>query len=166
MILDDQGSAQHCRSWLCRYSYWRGECGGAHTMAAASAGEMNSQTPSLQRSSSWSLSSTWRSETCAVGEGAAKRRYARSEIGTGLMGTWLNGYLALERNVPLRIQSEHILKLLARKRVGTHWAKYPFSWCGRERRKRDVRERAVCFPPRGEAEGIPGITRPRTACQF
>ena len=42
-------------------------------------------------------------------------------IGTGLMGTWLNGYLVLEGNIPLRTPHlKHIVKL---------WAKYPFSRC-------------------------------------
>ncbi len=51
-------------------------------------------------------------------------------IGTGLMGTYLNGYLALQRNIPSRTaQFKQFLELLARKRLGTHWAKYPFSRC-------------------------------------
>ena len=41
-----------------------------------------------------------------------------------------NGYLALQGNTPARTSRfEHILKLLARNRLGTHWAKYPFSRC-------------------------------------
>ena len=42
----------------------------------------------------------------------------------------LNGYLVLQANIHFRTsQSKHILKLLARKRLGTRWAKYPFSRC-------------------------------------
>ena len=44
------------------------------------------------------------------------------------MGTWLNGYLVLQGNIPFgTAQSKYILKLLARTRLGTHWAKYPLS---------------------------------------
>ena len=50
-----------------------------------------------------------------------------------VLGTWLNGYLALQGNtrfIIIRIaESKHVLKLVARKRLGTRWAKYPFSWC-------------------------------------
>ena len=53
-------------------------------------------------------------------------------FGTGLMGTWLNGYLILQGNIPLRnLQVKHILKLLAGKILGTRWAKYPFGRCRR-----------------------------------
>ena len=42
----------------------------------------------------------------------------------------LHGHLVLQGTVALRTsQSKHILRLLARKRLGTRWAKYPFSWC-------------------------------------
>ena len=42
----------------------------------------------------------------------------------------LNGYLVLHGNIPLRTaQSKHILKLLARERLGTSWAKHPFRRC-------------------------------------
>ena len=54
----------------------------------------------------------------------------RLRIGTGFMGTSLNGYLVLQGNIPLRTaQFKHIVKLLARERLGTRWAKYPFSRC-------------------------------------
>ena len=43
---------------------------------------------------------------------------------TGVMGTWLNGYLVLQGNIPLRTSRfRHIPKLLARERLGTCWAK-------------------------------------------
>ena len=42
----------------------------------------------------------------------------------------LNGYLVLKGSIPLRAsQLTHIPKLLARKRLGTEWARYPFSRC-------------------------------------
>ena len=51
-------------------------------------------------------------------------------LGTGLMGTYLNGHLVLQGNIPLRTSRfKRILKLFARKRLGTRWAKYPFSRC-------------------------------------
>ena len=49
-------------------------------------------------------------------------------FGTGLMGTWLNGYLALQGNMLSgTARLKHVLKLPARKILGTRWAKYPFS---------------------------------------
>ena len=49
-------------------------------------------------------------------------------IGTGFMGTWLNGYLVLQGNIPLRsVETKHVLKLLAGERLGTRWAKYPLA---------------------------------------
>ena len=39
-------------------------------------------------------------------------------LGTGLTGTWLNGYLVLQGDIPLSSQIEHILRLLARERLG------------------------------------------------
>ena len=48
-----------------------------------------------------------------------------TRVSTGFMGTQLNGYLVLQGNIPLRTsQFEQILKLLARKRLGTRWAKF------------------------------------------
>ena len=53
-----------------------------------------------------------------------------TRFGTSLMGTELNGYLVLQGNIPLRTSHfKDILKLLARKRLGTRWAKYPVSRC-------------------------------------
>ena len=41
-----------------------------------------------------------------------------------------NWHLVLQGNIPSRTsQLKHILKLLARERLGTRWAKYPFSRC-------------------------------------
>ena len=41
-----------------------------------------------------------------------------------------NGHPVFQGNVPLRTsQLKHILKLLARKRLGARWAKYPFRRC-------------------------------------
>ena len=41
-----------------------------------------------------------------------------------------NGYLVLQGNRPSgTAQSKHFPKLLARKRLGIRWAKYPFSRC-------------------------------------
>ena len=55
---------------------------------------------------------------------------ARVKVGTGLMGTQLNGYLVLQGNIPFRTaQSKHVVELLARKRRSTRWAKYPFRRC-------------------------------------
>ena len=46
------------------------------------------------------------------------------------MGTWLNGYLVLQGNIHFSTaQFKLFLKLLARKRLGTRWAKYLFSRC-------------------------------------
>ena len=43
-----------------------------------------------------------------------------------LMGTYLNGYLVLQGNIPFRTaRSRQFQKLLARKRLGTRWAKDP-----------------------------------------
>ena len=40
----------------------------------------------------------------------------------------INGYLVLRGDIPWRTStSKHIVKLLARKRIGTRWAKYLFS---------------------------------------
>ena len=50
---------------------------------------------------------------------------ADAYFGNGLMGTELNGYLVLQGNIPLRSSQVK----LARKRLGTRWAKYPFSRC-------------------------------------
>ena len=45
----------------------------------------------------------------------------------------INGYLALQGNLPfITAQSKHIVKLLARKRPGIRWAKYPCSRCRSE----------------------------------
>ena len=42
----------------------------------------------------------------------------------------MTGYLVLQANMPVRTsQFQNILKLLARERLGTRWAKYPFSRC-------------------------------------
>ena len=42
----------------------------------------------------------------------------------------LNGYLVFQGNIPSRTsQLKHVVKLLARKKPGTRWAKYPFSRC-------------------------------------
>ena len=45
------------------------------------------------------------------------------------MGTQLHGSLVLQGCISLASQIKHILKLLARKRLGTRLAKYPFSRC-------------------------------------
>ena len=45
-------------------------------------------------------------------------------IGTGFMGTQLNGYLVLQGSKPLRTSHlKHIIILVARTRLGTSWAK-------------------------------------------
>ena len=49
-------------------------------------------------------------------------------LGTGLMGTYLNGYLDLQENMHFGAEwLKTILELLARKIIGTRWSKYPFS---------------------------------------
>ena len=49
---------------------------------------------------------------------------SHSLFGTGFMGIWLNGYLVLQGNIPLRTSAcKNLLKLLAGKRLGTRWAK-------------------------------------------
>ena len=51
-------------------------------------------------------------------------------FGTGSMGNQLTGYLVLQGNIPFRTaQFKHFIKLLARKRLGSSWAKYPLSQC-------------------------------------
>ena len=43
---------------------------------------------------------------------------------------WLNGYLVIQGNIPFGTAPfKQFLELLARKRLGTRWAKYPFSRC-------------------------------------
>ena len=55
---------------------------------------------------------------------------ASPPIGTGLMRTWLDGYLDLQGNIHFRTaHSKSFLELLARKRLGTRWSTYPFSRC-------------------------------------
>ena len=52
------------------------------------------------------------------------------------MGTLPNGYLVLQGNIHFGTKwFETVLELLARKKLGTHWSKYPFS---RGRRMRVV----------------------------
>ena len=45
-----------------------------------------------------------------------------------LMGTLLKGYPVLRENIPLRTShvKSNILRPLARERLGTRWARYPF----------------------------------------
>ena len=77
-------------------------------------------------------------------------------IGTGLMGTWLNGYLVLQGNIPLRAsQSMHILKLLARQILGTGSAKYPFRLAGAETTAPGPWTRMSPSHRRGTLKGVP-----------
>ena len=67
----------------------------------------------------------------------------------------LDGYLVLQGNIPLRTsQVKHVLKLLARKRLGTRWAKYPCSRC------RSTRPAGRCARDR-MAIGLRNSARPR-----
>ena len=51
-------------------------------------------------------------------------------FGVWLTGTQLHGYLVRQEDIPLRTSPfKHILKLLARRRLGTRWAAYPLSRC-------------------------------------
>ena len=64
------------------------------------------------------------------GEGPTSVPTRLSLVGTGLMGTQLDGYPVLQGNVHFTTaQFNRFLKLLARKKLHTHWAKYPFSQC-------------------------------------
>ena len=73
------------------------------------------------------------------------------------MGTKLNGYVILQGNIHFRTaQFKHFLNLLARKRLGTRWAKYPFSQC-RFKIRRDSR---LTFPD--AALVARSIRKPRT----
>ena len=94
------------------------------------------------------------------------------------MGTSLNGSLVLQGNIPLRTSQFKHLKLLARERLGTRWAKYPFSRC--RQMPRIIKRRASAsemargslpnlgFPPKHflkllarQATGYPSVSRCR-----
>ena len=58
-----------------------------------------------------------------------------------------NGYLVLQGNMHFRTaRSKKFLKLLARKRLGTRWAKYPFSLCRMHTWVHDAMSRRVESP--------------------
>ena len=51
-------------------------------------------------------------------------------FGTGLTGTYPNGHQVLQGNIHFgTARLKTILELLARQKLGTCWAKYPFSRC-------------------------------------
>ena len=83
----------------------------------------------------------------SAGEGAIPRRPGGPAPASRVPS--FNGYLVLQGSVPLRTSHfKHVLKLLARKRLGTRWAKYPLSRCreGAGRPGRRARAPQVCAP--------------------